>query len=299
MEKNSPLLPDKSLFLRDTSRFLPETYQPSAVDVICGRGKSSFYHSGNTTFRACIAQNLDRYTAASNKLSKSMIVSDIAHHFLLDGERPSSKFVRYCDTAKRYYEIPYDMVREKVGQTLRDAVIQQDHRRLSQKKRRRALRNAITSRTTTIAHYSAYPSTGKHSIERSQQRDHVSTSLTDAAVIQFRTTTNQTEDHDLCGPMSCSVNAGSNMQLTLWDLQSDAGRLRPDFVFKNEAWWASPIVHAHKTLDETLLSADDCSLSNEEDSGLASVSSGEWFRDCRDMSIGKCDWFDDDESWNA
>ena len=290
------------------STFLPETYQPSAVDVICRRGKSSFYHSGNKTFRACIAQNLDRYTAARSKLDKSVIVSDLAHHFLLDGERPSSKFVRYCDDAKRYYEIPYDMVREKVGQAMRDAIIQQDHRRLSHKKHRRAFRNAIRSRTTTIAHYAFdekcvartdYPFTGEHSIERSQQQDHLSASLTDAAVMEFRTATSKTADHDLCGPMSCSIDAGSSMHLTLWDLQSDEKEISPDFSWKNEVWCASPIGHAHKTLDETLLSADDCSLSNKEDSGLASVSSGEWFRDCMDMSIGICDWFEDDESWSA
>jgi hypothetical protein len=54
---------------------------------------------------------------------------------------------------QRWYEIPYGMVREKVGQAMRDAIIQQDRRRLSQKNHRLALRNAIRSRTTSKADF--------------------------------------------------------------------------------------------------------------------------------------------------
>ena len=282
---------------------MPETYQPSAVDVICGRGKPCFLHPGNVAFRAVIDKYLRRYDATITKLDKSRIVDDIVHKYFYDGDTHSSRFVRFCDEENLWYEIPYDLVRQKVGQTLRDTVTQQDPHKLARKKYRRALRNAIRYQCTTKANYiydasvarTAFPSTQQQHVAVRSEHHQVSASIQETVVAQFQTEPIQTEDHDLCGPMSRSINAGSRMQKAWSDFPSDGRSLCSEVLLKNDVWWASPIVHAHKTLDETLSYTDDCCMPNEEDSDLASVSSCEWFRDCRDMSIGHGDWFDDDE----
>ncbi|KAI2509683.1 hypothetical protein MHU86_4665 [Fragilaria crotonensis] len=113
--------------------FLPKIYKPAECDVICGRCGTSLHHSGNKAFRKSIANSLELYTAASTRRSKTIVVSDIANKLLFNGDE-SLRFVQFCGKEHRWYELPYEAIRLKVGQALLDYMIQRDpERRLKQK----------------------------------------------------------------------------------------------------------------------------------------------------------------------
>lgn len=88
---------------------LHASFQPGPLDVICQRGKNAYDH--NQRFRDMISKQLERYSAATSKLEKSLIVSDI-----VDGIReasPQGGFVR--KEGKYWYRVQESVAREKVG----------------------------------------------------------------------------------------------------------------------------------------------------------------------------------------
>lgn len=87
-------------------------------NVVCARGRQAFRHVGNTRLRAVIQGQLQRYSNASSKMEKSLIVSDIADEVRKSG----GEFVRYNNKTRSMEKISERAVREKVGQGLRDAL---------------------------------------------------------------------------------------------------------------------------------------------------------------------------------
>jgi len=93
-------------------RRLPDFKGPGQFDVICARGKHALEHPGNRRFRAMIENNLQRYSAATTKFEKSMIVSSI-----VDAVRTSSPdggFIK--EKNGQWYEVGDHVAREKCGQ---------------------------------------------------------------------------------------------------------------------------------------------------------------------------------------
>ena len=122
--------------------FLPHCYNPSSLDVICGRGVEYFNHSGNKNFRQTISNHLDRYTSAKTKFEKSSIVIEVANEARLNNGQPC-RFVRWCYEQQRWYEITGDALRQKVGQTLRESLLQRDPQKRAVKNSKRAMNKAI------------------------------------------------------------------------------------------------------------------------------------------------------------
>jgi hypothetical protein len=102
--------------------YLPKDYQPSTFDVICGRGIKCFHHSGNIVYRNIIQTFEDCYEVAQTKLVKSKIVLDVIHE-VRSSTKYRCKFIRWCSQHKLWYEISERILRQKVGQTLRDTLI--------------------------------------------------------------------------------------------------------------------------------------------------------------------------------
>ena len=127
--------------------FLPENYVPSEFDVMCGRGFECFRHSGNAIFRKTVDNSVMRYATALSK-QKAIIVQDVIKQVRSKSSEPA-KFIRLCHKLNCWYEITDDSVRQKVAQTLREALIQRDpeKRKLYNKKRakKRAIRIAAKS----------------------------------------------------------------------------------------------------------------------------------------------------------
>ena len=114
---------------------LPASFEPSPLDVICGRGKACFSHPGNRAFRQSIADALKSYQTCDSKLVKGQMVTGIVEDIRSGG----GGFVRYDLESRMWYDIGDEAAREKVGQTIREALVQRDpNRRIIQNKKRAA-----------------------------------------------------------------------------------------------------------------------------------------------------------------
>ena len=121
--------------------FLPENYVPSEFDVLCGRGVECFRHSGNATFRQTVDDSVSLYATALSK-QKSIVVLDVIKQARSKSSEPA-KFIRLCLQKSCWYEITEETVRQKVAQTLREALIQRDPEKRALKNKKRAKKRAI------------------------------------------------------------------------------------------------------------------------------------------------------------
>ena len=60
---------------------------PTNKDVLCGRGKTNFFHEGNEKFRQVVGAYLEAYINAQNRSQKSAIVKEIADCVMQQGGR--------------------------------------------------------------------------------------------------------------------------------------------------------------------------------------------------------------------
>jgi hypothetical protein len=129
--------------VRATSAFdemkpLAANFVPGPKDVICARGKEAFSHPGNRRFRLSVSMNLERYSKATTKLDKSLIVSAI-----VDSVRqaaPDGGFIK--KTGEVWFEVGDHVAREKVGQSFRDLLHTKYKSSTKAKKRRRQVEQA-------------------------------------------------------------------------------------------------------------------------------------------------------------
>jgi hypothetical protein len=119
---------------------LPEGFVPGDNDVICGRGRKCFNHSGNERFRVIVSGYLDQYSSATSKLEKSYMLSDIVAQVRKCS--PNGGFVKKCPESKRFYEVGCFLAREKTSQAFRDALHDQYKSSNSAKKKRRQVSQA-------------------------------------------------------------------------------------------------------------------------------------------------------------
>jgi hypothetical protein len=92
-------------------------YQPTASDVLCGRGQTNVSHDGNQRFRASIGLHLDSYLAAKNRLGKTLLVAEIVKRVRESG----GKFLKKDRKSGEWFDIGDKQACEKVGHALRDA----------------------------------------------------------------------------------------------------------------------------------------------------------------------------------
>ena len=71
---------------------LSTDFQPGNLDVICGRGKAARNHEGNVAFRSYVETEIDRYSEATSKLEKTIIVSQIVQY--IRSRSPHGGFVK-------------------------------------------------------------------------------------------------------------------------------------------------------------------------------------------------------------
>ena len=263
--------------------FLPEHYQPSASDVICGRGTASFYHSGNQTFRKSIADNVEKYSATSDKRDKSMIVSAIANNFYFNSDKPC-RFIRFCDSTKHWYEISYEQVRQKVGQTMREALVQQNPQRLSRKKHCRVLRSSTrryipTNVNSCFSQIVVTMSTHPKEPVVDSECEHVAVSADPhAACMQSRLSIlSKWSPHYEAIPSSIDglLNASSH------------GPSRCGAVSSANLEWAASIRKPLKAANEEDVLSDSAHCASDSDA--QSMSSCHWFQDCDEISLSNSD----------
>jgi hypothetical protein len=112
-------------------------YVPAKFDVICGRGNTCRNHNGNINFRSIIERHLPNYLNANTKTDKSIVVSRIVTAIRHEG----GDFVRQEESTGEWHQVSDRALREKVGQSLRDALHTQYRSSTKAKKRRKKVEN--------------------------------------------------------------------------------------------------------------------------------------------------------------
>jgi hypothetical protein len=115
------LQPTKSSLLdedetEDTT--LPTDFTPGPNDVVCARGKSYWDHEGNKLYRRLIANTTEKYSAAHDKVEKTLVVSEIVEAI----HKRNGKLVKKDKKGGQWVEVDEIFAREKVGQSLRDGL---------------------------------------------------------------------------------------------------------------------------------------------------------------------------------
>jgi hypothetical protein len=93
---------------------LPDGYNPSNTDCICARGKAYWSHPGNQKYRELIAAATPRYSETTNKLEKTLIVSEIVEAVHKSG----GKFIKKARKGGPFVIVSEVFAREKVRYTL-------------------------------------------------------------------------------------------------------------------------------------------------------------------------------------
>jgi hypothetical protein len=107
-------------------QLLPNDYVPSNYDIICGKGKQAFNHIGNRRFRVTIDLHLPKYEEAKTKAGKTAIVHNIVHTVR---EKLKAGSIRHNKKMNRWVELGDAAAREKVGQAIRDCLLQRNPER--------------------------------------------------------------------------------------------------------------------------------------------------------------------------
>lgn len=97
---------------------LPKDFVPGVTDVVCARGKSYWDHEGNKMYRSLIAASTEKYANTTNKLEKTMIVSEIVEAV----HKRHGMFVKKEKKGGPWVKVDELFAREKVGQSLRDGL---------------------------------------------------------------------------------------------------------------------------------------------------------------------------------
>jgi hypothetical protein len=135
---------------------LPIHFHPGPFDVICARGQEAKNHSGNKFYRCLVRRALERYSKATNKYEKTLIVSEIVDE--VRARSPGGGFVKRGQDG-RYCEVGDHLAREKVGQNLRDSLSSQYKSSTKAKRRRREVLSAgIVNEVESIFQSSEYVS---------------------------------------------------------------------------------------------------------------------------------------------
>jgi hypothetical protein len=134
----------KKKVLINPNKPLPIDFVPSAYSVICGRGKVCTDSVGNRRLKVIAGMFLERYSSASTKELKSMIVSQIMD--ILEEACPDQRgqFVRFSEG--RWWSIDHMAAREKVGALLRDCL----HTKYRSSNKAKLARRRCTM--TTVSH---------------------------------------------------------------------------------------------------------------------------------------------------
>mmetsp|Transcript_1079 Transcript_1079/g.2288 ORF Transcript_1079/g.2288 Transcript_1079/m.2288 type:complete len:281 (-) Transcript_1079:100-942(-) len=117
-------------------RYLPEDYEPTQYDVLCGRGKKCFVHAGNQTMRDLVQAHLPKYSVATCKMEKGHIIS-LVYEEICD-QAGIGGFIKKDDEG-RWYDVGEFLAREKVSQAFRDALQDKYKSSTASKKKRREL----------------------------------------------------------------------------------------------------------------------------------------------------------------
>ena len=272
-------------------RFFPKDYQPCSTDIVCGRGSECFNHDGNQAFRKVISEILSKYAATNSRHKKSMIVVDIINNIRSQGKR-QCRFIRFSKEEKRWYEISEAQVRQKVGQCIRDTIMQHDPQKLSRKNQRRRLCRALREGNANPSKIFTNKGALTSWIIETQRSPHYT-------YLDPRDDSGNSKQEQFRWPEGPSTNSplGSNLSLSK-EYQCEPAGDTPRFIgrvpsfdlsFVNSNRIVSPVEHiaySYSLPVDCTHERKSCPLDWEQDSiEISSTCSLAWFEDIDDMSV--------------
>mmetsp|Transcript_22187 Transcript_22187/g.62967 ORF Transcript_22187/g.62967 Transcript_22187/m.62967 type:complete len:205 (+) Transcript_22187:176-790(+) len=105
---------------KDEETPLSPCFEPGPTHVVCMRGNLFWDHKGNQMYRNVIKDTIPRYSRATSRVEKSRMVSEVID--AIQGGNPpcTGGFVKRTTTG--WAMASNDMIREKIGQSLRDGL---------------------------------------------------------------------------------------------------------------------------------------------------------------------------------
>jgi hypothetical protein len=91
---------------------------PGERDILLGRGRTSWSHTGNQQFRSFVGLYLKRYTDCKSRVDKTKTVHLIYDEIIHAGGR----FLKLDTGTGTWYQVGKSVAREKIAHTLRDAI---------------------------------------------------------------------------------------------------------------------------------------------------------------------------------
>lgn len=91
---------------------------PGERDILLGRGRTSWSHSGNQQFRSFVGLYLKQYTEAKSRNEKTKTVELIYDELIKQGGR----FLKMDASTNTWYQVGKSIAREKIAHALRDAI---------------------------------------------------------------------------------------------------------------------------------------------------------------------------------
>lgn len=138
---------------------LPEDFVPAPYTVVCGRGKKCAENVGNRRLQVIAQMYIGRYSLATRKEDKSLIVTEILNVVKDACPDKSVAFVRFAEG--RWLTADTLCAREKIGTVLRDSLhskyksstkskLQRRKKRKETAKKEQMLKNLDKVRNPTI-----------------------------------------------------------------------------------------------------------------------------------------------------
>ena len=117
-------------------------FEPSPNHVICARGREAKEWQGNKFLRSLVDASVPKYEAATNRMEKTVIVSEIIEA-VRSQTRDGVAFVKKVNN--QWYQINESLSREKVGQLLRERLHQKYKSSTKAKRRKQREMNETAS----------------------------------------------------------------------------------------------------------------------------------------------------------
>jgi hypothetical protein len=125
------------------NKFLPKEFEPGFNDVLIGRGKRFYKHSGNKIFRILVASRLGEYSVATSKMEKSKILVSAVSE--IQKKSPHGGFIKKDPETGLWFQIGEFLAREKTSQAFRDALHDSYKSSNSSRKKRRKTKRTNTA----------------------------------------------------------------------------------------------------------------------------------------------------------
>jgi hypothetical protein len=176
--------------------------EPTSFDVLLGKEKAIFNHSGNISFRQLINQNLDKYIEAPTKSSKSKLIRQVH----ADMQKSGFRFLRRNEATGVWLEIEKHEAREKVSHALRDRVREQQ--KPTKRKRKSSICSNPASPTSVLVDLEQSPPEEKPKTiqAKKQKREKKQKPMNIPTLCQDDLGVNQPFSKNFFDLMSCSKN---------------------------------------------------------------------------------------------